>query len=183
LIENSISIPAAPPSPSNSAMTSLTDQSAATPVANDNPVSAATSQDFEKFKGYVGQVLPLLSSPTNIVLFLILLYVAYLRLRPRKVTPPSVISDEPIVFTYYTPVELAEYDGKANKRILMGIRGRVYDVTAGAHFYGPGGPYGNFAGRDASRGLSKGSFDEGVLSFNVLIRYDYAAGPADGSVG
>ena len=44
----------------------------------------------------------------------------------------------------------------------MGIRGRVYDVTAGAHFYGPEGPYGNFSGRDASRGLSKGSFDEGI---------------------
>jgi len=152
-------------------MTSLTDQSAATPVANDLPVSSAMQQDFEKLKGIV---LPLVSSPTNIVLFMILLYVAYLRLRPRKVTPPSVISDEPIVFTYYTPIELAEFDGKKNKRILMGIRGRVYDVTAGAHFYGPGGPYGNFAGRDASRGLSKGSFDEGIFFCSYLIRHDYS---------
>jgi len=152
-------------------MTSLTDQSAATPVANDLPVSSAMQQDFEKLKGIV---LPLVSSPTNIVLFMILLYVAYLRLRPRKVTPPSVISDEPIVFTYYTPIELAEFDGKKNKRILMGIRGRVYDVTAGAHFYGPGGPYGNFAGRDASRGLSKGSFDEGIFFYSYLIRHDYS---------
>jgi len=78
---------------------------------------------------------------------------------------PSVIADEPLVFTYYDPYELSEFDGKKNKRILMGIRGRVYDVTAGAHFYGPGGPYGNFAGRDASRGLSKGSFDEGMITW------------------
>jgi len=71
------------------------------------------------------------------------------------------MGDEPFVFTYYTPSELIEFDGRKNKRILMGIRGSVYDVTLGAHFYGPGGPYGNFAGRDASRGLSKGSFDHG----------------------
>jgi membrane-associated progesterone receptor component len=54
----------------------------------------------------------------------------------------------------------------------------VFDVTAGRTFYGPGesimpithetpelmgidGMYGNFAGRDASRGMAKQSFDEG----------------------
>jgi membrane-associated progesterone receptor component len=67
-----------------------------------------------------------------------------------------------MVFTYYDPHELSKYDGQQEKKILMGIRGRVYDVSAGANFYGPGGPYGNFAGRDASRGLSKGSFDDGL---------------------
>jgi membrane-associated progesterone receptor component len=53
----------------------------------------------------------------------------------------------------------------------------VFDVTRGGQFYGPGeyksfedgevlnfidGPYGNFAGRDASRGMAKQSFDEGM---------------------
>jgi predicted heme/steroid binding protein len=110
-----------------------------------------------------GYVLSLISSPTNIILFIILLYVIDLRLRPRSIAQFSVISDEPIVFTYYTPQELSKFDGRKNKRILMGICGRVYDVTAGGQFYGPGGPYGNFAGRDASRGLSKGSFDDGII--------------------
>lgn len=44
------------------------------------------------------------------------------------------------------------------------MQGRVFDVTAGASFYGPGGPYSNFAGRDASRGLAKNSFDEDMLT-------------------
>ena len=46
----------------------------------------------------------------------------------------------------------------------MGVRGRVFDVTSGRNFYGPGGPYENFAGRDASRGLACGSFDEDMLT-------------------
>lgn len=121
-------------------------------------------------------VLALISSPTNIILFMILLYVIYLRLRPDTTTQYSIISDEPIVFTHYTPHELSEFDGRKNEKILMGIRGRVYDVTAGREFYGPGGPYGNFAGRDASRGLSKGSFDEGMIRLDpsLMIRYDYS---------
>lgn len=37
-------------------------------------------------------------------------------------------------------------------------------MTPGRNFYGPGGPYENFAGRDASRGLACGSFDEDMLT-------------------
>ena len=40
----------------------------------------------------------------------------------------------------------------------------MFDVTSGSNFYGPGGPYENFAGRDASRGLACGSFDEDMLT-------------------
>ena len=156
-VENPIVNPHFPSSEIKTSTTDMTttSQSPATPIT-------ALPQSPIEFPDIAGYVLPLISSPTNIVLFIILLYVAYLRLRPRSLTQPSVIADEPLVFTYYEPNELSEFDGKQNKRILMGIRGRVYDVTAGAHFYGPGGPYGNFAGRDASRGLSKGSFDEGM---------------------
>lgn len=39
--------------------------------------------------------------------------------------------------------------------IYMGCAGKVFDVTGGASFYGPGGAYGGFAGTDASRGLAK----------------------------
>lgn len=48
--------------------------------------------------------------------------------------------------------------------VYLAVRGKVYDVTAGRNFYGPGGPYENFAGRDATRGLACQSFDEEMLT-------------------
>jgi membrane-associated progesterone receptor component len=48
--------------------------------------------------------------------------------------------------------------------VYLAVRGRIFDVTSGRNFYGPGGPYQNFAGRDASRGLAFGSFDEDMLT-------------------
>lgn len=48
--------------------------------------------------------------------------------------------------------------------VYLAVRGKVFDVTSGRNFYGPGGPYENFAGRDATRGLACGSFDEDMLT-------------------
>jgi len=60
----------------------------------------------------------------------------------------------------YTLDELATYDGSdPGKPLLVAIRGHVYDVTRGRDFYGPGGPYGMFAGKDCTRALAKVSFD------------------------
>ena len=59
------------------------------------------------------------------------------------------------------------YNGENNRPVYLAVRGKVFDVTPGKNFYGPDGPYENFAGRDASRGLACGSFDEDMLTKNL----------------
>jgi hypothetical protein len=59
-----------------------------------------------------------------------------------------------------TREELMRYTGggttnhSQEKRIYLCCKDIVYDVTAAKDFYGPEGPYANFAGRDASRALA-----------------------------
>merc|ERR1711934_915133 len=55
--------------------------------------------------------------------------------------------------------ELKAYTGKdPTKPLIVGIKGKLYDVTSGSDFYGPGGPYNLFTGIDASRALARMSF-------------------------
>jgi len=66
----------------------------------------------------------------------------------------------------YTAAELAVKTGKQevpagriNAPILIGINGKVIDVSfGGIEMYGVGGPYHLFAGKDSSRALAKMSF-------------------------
>lgn len=60
--------------------------------------------------------------------------------------------------------------------VYLAVRGKVFDVTPGKNFYGPGGPYENFAGRDASRGLACGSFDEDMLTKDLYGPLDDLSG-------
>ena len=67
--------------------------------------------------------------------------------------------------------------------VYLAVRGQVFDVSAGRNFYGPGGPYENFAGRDASRGLACGSFDEDMLTKDLHGPLDDLKGLGDDEMG
>ncbi|CDH57957.1 cytochrome b5 [Lichtheimia corymbifera JMRC:FSU:9682] len=98
-------------------------------------------------------------NPVNWALAAVLAYVVRSFAHSSKPTAIPAKHPDVIVFKNYTPKELEPFNGTNDTRVLMGVNGSVYDVTRGRNFYGPGGPYANFAGHDASRGLAKNSFD------------------------
>ncbi|KAF9331460.1 hypothetical protein BG006_005688 [Podila minutissima] len=108
-----------------------------------------------------------LANPVNWILAAVLGYISYSYFAPSATPPPPTPRPKlpTLVFREYTPKELSEFDGRTpDARILMAVNGKVFDVTRGKQFYGPDGPYGNFAGRDASRGLAMNSFDKSMLA-------------------
>ncbi|PSC69128.1 steroid-binding 3 [Micractinium conductrix] len=78
---------------------------------------------------------------------------------PRAPPPPleykaHQVGDIPLI-------ELSKHDGRDPLRpLLLAVRGRVFDVTPGRSFYGPGAGYGLFAGKEIARALAKVAVDE-----------------------
>ncbi|PNS13738.1 Damage response protein 1 [Sphaceloma murrayae] len=104
-----------------------------------------------------------IATPLNFVLLALFIIIIWTRLRPaaaQTLPPPP----PPTVFKTFTPPLLQPYNGTDRPEVYLAVRGRVFDVSPGRNFYGPGGPYENFAGRDATRGLACGSFDEDMLT-------------------
>ncbi|KAF3513564.1 hypothetical protein F2Q69_00005449 [Brassica cretica] len=94
----------------------------------------------------------------------------YVEHRPRstEVYPPSEPLPPPVQLGEITEEELKQYDGSDSKKpLLMAIKGQIYDVSQSRMFYGPGGPYALFAGKDASRALAKMSFEENDLTGDI----------------
>ncbi|KAI9372677.1 cytochrome b5-like heme/steroid binding domain-containing protein [Aspergillus egyptiacus] len=104
-----------------------------------------------------------IASPINLILASVFAILVYMQFRPK--TPATLPkAPPPVVFRTFTPKTLLEFNGQNDKPIYFAVRGRVFDVSPGRNFYGPGGPYENFAGRDASRGLAFQSFDREMLT-------------------
>ncbi len=84
----------------------------------------------------------------------------------KKPAPPPPLPEAEV--RDYNLAELVAFDGSdPTKPLLIGIKGYVYDVGRGRDFYGPGGPYGMFAGKDCTRALAKVAFDPELFTGNI----------------
>lgn len=80
------------------------------------------------------------TSPLNLTLLSLCLFLLYKIFRGDK--PPDLGEVEEQLPKMkkrdFTLSELKPYDGEQNPRILMAVNGKVFDVTRGKKFYGPG---------------------------------------------
>ncbi|KAJ3370422.1 Methylcrotonoyl-CoA carboxylase subunit alpha, mitochondrial [Kappamyces sp. JEL0680] len=68
----------------------------------------------------------------------------------------------------FTARELAKYDGSdPTLPIYLAVNGRVYDVSAGPSYYGKGGSYSFFSGKDATRAFTTGCFEPEHLTHDL----------------
>jgi len=73
---------------------------------------------------------------------------------------PAETDSEQSETRYFTEEELVKYTGEdPDLPIYLVVNGTVFDVTKSPKFYGPGGGYHIFAGRDATRAFVTGCFD------------------------
>lgn len=105
----------------------------------------------------------IVTSPLNIALVGAIGFVVYriitTQMEERKVKPEEIPLPK-LRKQDMTLEQLKEYNGTGPEgRVLVAVNGKIFDVTKGKRFYGPGGPYAAFAGRDASRGLALFSVD------------------------
>ncbi|CAF0706407.1 unnamed protein product [Brachionus calyciflorus] len=122
-------------------------------------------QAFTFARRFVDDVI---SSPINIFFVGLICYFSYKLIKKdnslqaskdKNSKPKNQLSKMPK--RDFTLEQLKPYDGvKSDGRILIGVLGQVFDVSRASDFYGPGGPYSVFAGRDASRALATFSVDQ-----------------------
>ncbi|KAF8358342.1 vem-1 [Pristionchus pacificus] len=88
-----------------------------------------------------------------LALLAIMVYRWFKRRNEPEIEMPKPVVVPPLPRQDMTLSELRKYDGVHDEHILFGLNGTIYDVSRGKSFYGPGGPYGTLAGRDATRAL------------------------------
>ncbi len=88
----------------------------------------------------------IVSSPLNICLVALICYFSYKLIKKDntntgKKRSTSIVKKqlEKMPKQDFTLEQLRQYDGiKSNGRILIGVLGRVFDMSASSEFYGPG---------------------------------------------
>lgn len=122
--------------------------------------ATADSTTTEETSSFLASVLnEIIYSPMNLALVAVIAFLVYKIIKDRIEVPHSDVKplepELPKLRRDFTIQELRAFDGnQPDGRVLVGVNGSVYDVTKGKKFYGPGGPYASFAGRDASRNLA-----------------------------
>lgn len=127
-------------------------------MAEDKIVPEQPGMEAEPEVGFLASVInEIIYSPLNLVLVAIITILVYkiFRSRQQPAAAPPPEPELPRLRKDFTVAELRAFDGtQPDGRVLVAVNGTVYDVTKGKRFYGPGGPYAAFGGRDASRGLA-----------------------------
>uniref|UniRef100_A0A1Q3F9H6 Putative membrane associated progesterone receptor n=1 Tax=Culex tarsalis TaxID=7177 RepID=A0A1Q3F9H6_CULTA len=127
-------------------------------MAEDKIIPETTGDGPSEEVGFLASVInEIIYSPLNLVLVAIITVLVYkiLRSRQQPAAAPPPEPELPRLRKDFTVAELRAFDGnQPDGRVLVAVNGSVYDVTKGKRFYGPGGPYAAFGGRDASRGLA-----------------------------
>ncbi|KAG6461736.1 membrane-associated progesterone receptor component 2 [Manduca sexta] len=120
--------------------------------------------------GSLSIVNDIIFSPINLLLTLIigvLVYKIFKKFTKAPVDAP--VLQLPKIRKDMTVAELRQYDGtQPDGRVLLAVNSWIFDVTRGRRFYGPGGPYAAFGGKDASRGLATFSLKSSDKEYDDL---------------
>ncbi|CAF3691678.1 unnamed protein product [Rotaria sp. Silwood1] len=123
------------------------------------------------------------TSPINLILVFLIIFLLFklflLKRKPTHSPSPSNVKPPLPKMTKQdlTIEELRKYNGiDSNGRILTAIYGDIFDVSRRIDLYGPGGSYSLFAGRDATRALSKMQLTQSLFA----NEYDDLADLTDG---
>jgi len=135
----------------------------------DAAAAAAKDQPQPQFlSSFIGEIV---RSPVNLALVGVIAILVYkiVKSRARTEEPVQEVKKLPKLRRDFAIEDLTKYDGKGpDGRILVAVNGSVYDCTRGAKFYGPGGPYEAFGGRDASRALARFVVDDATDKYDDL---------------
>lgn len=107
-------------------------------VDAEREVNMAEAEASETTSGGILQ--EIFTSPLNLTLLSLCLFLLYKIVRGDK-QPDFAEEEKPLPKMKkrdFTIAELKPYDGIENPRILMAVNGKVFDVTRGKKFYGPG---------------------------------------------